>query len=1427
MPLKQIPVSPEYWGGGGENDTAGSSDIGGDADIDKNIGTGSTNGSNADGSSSTDGSSTDGSSNTNGSNGINEAGNTVEKPDTSDRYDSHSIGDTVNQSNQGNTVDIPGSPVPQANLPEGVSGTGETAPDDDELDEKWVQIGVKDWQPDEGEYDYDPESEVGTMFCYVPVLSDKYELDPSVDLPRIFIEVVEEEAAYLTPAMDSVYGFIRALPDMEELTELLEQMSLATASELPDIEGISDKVKTAKDAYDDLGEEEQEKFDAGMYQKLMDLDAFFSNMRMMNVMTAGTISIRVNNKTELTGNGLQDALKKQSGTVTSLEILGGAVTEEDWNYLKDLDSLESFVLNMGNGPDGMTDEVADMPDSSNTSLFPKSIANVELSQAANIGAYAFDGCRQLDYLTLPDSVKSIGQEAFNTGERLVVTLCHQNYSEGETWIDSIVSSASSASKSKPLIIRTDNKEIGRKIHQKCTNVNGVKVVLASDLDEKLEPSSNKNGDLAFIQAEPSGYYDVKGVNGSDQSDWVKTTYANFGYAAGIAIGTGITSFNSCTSIKNLEREPVFININSGEIMAAGISADFVSNGKYLKVTHTLVNVSDNDLYQVNLGVNADIQIGNSDSAPIYRTGTGFRMEEIENSSGRNQQFSLACKNAPGVDDVSTMWFGHFRSKESYQFSDTDADSLTGMDSGLAFSWQNMTIPAGESITRSVLFSVGEIAEPPVLPEENPFTFSINASGTKSIRVDAKVKDKEGLADTLYYTIEKDGAPSVGETVLKSITADGKEQTISGVIEEDNFKEDGTYTITVWIMNDAGAISKSVKRDIIISDGVITGGIDIPLNKQTLSGTTSYSRLLTDPDFTLDKITTDNQEEGSGVSYSLKEDNGVIGLHTTEAGTQVRIKKPGTAVIAAKAARTANYAEESLEITVVIRSIPILNKPGMKNITSTDAELEGVIINGTMAFDNVIMDYKKCGGQEDYRTIAYDTPSISDDGLTTSMKAVLGNLEPDSDYLARIRLSYGEENQVQEQFVRFRTLPVDQPKGEISGVVTDGSGLDTPIYVTLGMGTTVQAGFGPLKSGETFRFKGLADGSYNLVADNGSYKTTRIVVIENGSVQAQIDMQIGKTQSVIDIVTEDTPEIVVGGLDSLFDSNALYSEEDESAVNDGGTVEFKLQVEKKEQESISQDAAMIEKKIDGSEKIGIYLDIQVLKTVKDAQGRLLNGETEQVPDLKDKELLLVIPIPAEIQGMAPYQVYSIHNGSVTRAESIYQEKYQTICVTADRFSTYAIAYTAPDTEGTESRASTDRGDNSGAVTEGTWMQDDVGWWYRYNNGTWPSGGWAYLFYNKSYDWYYFDPRGYMMEGWIEIDGQWYFLHRNSDGSKGHMYTGLHQIDEKWYYFDDNGVMFSNGWKNAEGKWRYFYEDGSMAVSTRIGGYIVNEEGAIIN
>lgn len=100
-----------------------------------------------------------------------------------------------------------------------------------------------------------------------------------------------------------------------------------------------------------------------------------------------------------------------------------------------------------------------------------------------------------------------------------------------------------------------------------------------------------------------------------------------------------------------------------------------------------------------------------------------------------------------------------------------------------------------------------------------------------------------------------------------------------------------------------------------------------------------------------------------------------------------------------------------------------------------------------------------------------------------------------------------------------------------------------------------------------------------------------------------------------------------------------------------------------------------------------------------------------------------------------------------------------------------------------------------TVQGRWVQDAKGWWYQYNNGTWPREQWAYLTYGDKYSWYFFDEDGYMKDGWVFWNGSWYYLHRNSDGTRGHMYVGWQQIEGKWYYFEtdpgkNQGALYVN-------------------------------------
>lgn len=117
--------------------------------------------------------------------------------------------------------------------------------------------------------------------------------------------------------------------------------------------------------------------------------------------------------------------------------------------------------------------------------------------------------------------------------------------------------------------------------------------------------------------------------------------------------------------------------------------------------------------------------------------------------------------------------------------------------------------------------------------------------------------------------------------------------------------------------------------------------------------------------------------------------------------------------------------------------------------------------------------------------------------------------------------------------------------------------------------------------------------------------------------------------------------------------------------------------------------------------------------------------------------------------------------------------------------------------------------------GTWIQDNIGWWLKKSNGSYPCSEWAMV----NDIWYYFDETGYMKTGWLDINGAKYYL--NSDGSM--VSNNWNLQDGNWYYFDENGVM-KTGWIFWKDQWYFLKPDGSMQTNGLTpDGYQVDEHG----
>jgi uncharacterized repeat protein (TIGR02543 family) len=75
-----------------------------------------------------------------------------------------------------------------------------------------------------------------------------------------------------------------------------------------------------------------------------------------------------------------------------------------------------------------------------------------------------------------------------------------------------------------------------------------------------------------------------------------------------------------------------------------------------------------------------------------------------------------------------------------------------------------------------------------------------------------------------------------------------------------------------------------------------------------------------------------------------------------------------------------------------------------------------------------------------------------------------------------------------------------------------------------------------------------------------------------------------------------------------------------------------------------------------------------------------------------------------------------------------------------------------------------------------------------------------------------------QGWTQNDAGQYFYYKD-----GKVLTGWQTIEDIKYYFDNYGNRISGKWHQIEGKWYYFNINGSLAVSTTIEGFEVDEDG----
>ncbi|MFR1832433.1 MAG: N-acetylmuramoyl-L-alanine amidase family protein [Lachnospiraceae bacterium] len=126
----------------------------------------------------------------------------------------------------------------------------------------------------------------------------------------------------------------------------------------------------------------------------------------------------------------------------------------------------------------------------------------------------------------------------------------------------------------------------------------------------------------------------------------------------------------------------------------------------------------------------------------------------------------------------------------------------------------------------------------------------------------------------------------------------------------------------------------------------------------------------------------------------------------------------------------------------------------------------------------------------------------------------------------------------------------------------------------------------------------------------------------------------------------------------------------------------------------------------------------------------------------------------------------------------------------------------------------------------WASIDGKWYYFATGeddgetaGVMAGPGWRVI---GSY-YYYFNNDGSMYTGWLLQNDKWYYLNTVENSLQGAMFTGWIKRDNQTYYADANGELV-DGWCQIDGNWYYFYPDSkAMACSTTVDGFYVDQDG----
>lgn len=515
---------------------------------------------------------------------------------------------------------------------------------------------------------------------------------------------------------------------------------------------------------------------------------------------------------------------------------------------------------------------------------------------------------------------------------------------------------------------------------------------------------------------------------------------------------------------------------------------------------------------------------------------------------------------------------------------------------------------------------------------------------------------DGTPVDTKYQLWKDGETSLHVTTIES---DADTEVIP--------VEDGVYKLKLWSESATGVNCENAEEDThtyTIQVDSVKPSIEYELQKGSdnslvvnftvkddVSGVDGETIKVYNGAYPV-AVTVEQAEDGSGYtgSFAITE----VGTYSIEASD-----------MAGNVALAPAFKPMSMKVNAV------------KNIAATSATVGARVIKGSYDIESTSISYRKFSDNT-YKEA--ETVDNTDEFGNVTTSAVLKDLENGTNYVYKIT-ALSTAGEVLEYVGYFKTLSDDEAGITVSGTAKYKDNRDG--YITVGLfsgNSCIRAVEVDTSVSNTFSFYNVPDGCYDAIATDGVYTNNRRVVISQGRIvfpeNSSVDLELSGMNTSVVITTDETPDVTADNLNSIFNDETNYTDEDKALVNDGkGTVEFRLcatlmkvSAVTAEELSVMYSAASSKDKL-----VGAFLDLSLYKIITDEDG---NVSRTQVHELGGGAYASVTIPLGDLAGKPGLEVVRIHkNGDhYTGAYLVDQDNNpSTYTVIASQFSTYAVLY----------------------------------------------------------------------------------------------------------------------------------------------------------